>query len=74
MYYDRGIFVTVSTDDPKMFGNSLADEYKLLEKKLGFSRDDIRGLITNSIEASWLDDERKRELSSEFHQDPVWMQ
>ncbi len=74
MYYDRGIFVTVSTDDPKMFGNSLADEYKLLETKLGFSRDDIRGLITNSIEASWLTDERKSELASEFNQDPVWMQ
>ena len=73
-YYDLGILVTVNTDDPKMFGNSLADEYILLETKLGFSRSDIQTLIMNSIEASWLPDERKSELSSDFNQDTVWRQ
>lgn len=37
-YFERGIIVTINTDDPKMFGNSLAEEYQLLEEKLGFSR------------------------------------
>ncbi len=44
-YFDRGILVTVNTDDPKMFGNSLAGEFRLLEETLGFSRDDIRTII-----------------------------
>jgi adenosine deaminase len=30
-FYERGITVTINTDDPKMFGNSLAAEYKSLE-------------------------------------------
>ena len=31
-YIDHGIIVTVNTDDPKMFNNSLAEEYINLEK------------------------------------------
>jgi adenosine deaminase len=71
-YYERGILVTVNTDDPKMFGNSLADEYIMLETKLGFNRDDIRTLIINAINVSWLPDESKVELASDFYKDPVW--
>ena len=73
-YYDLGIIVTVNSDDPKMFGNSLADEYKMLETKLGFSRSDILTVITNSIEASWLADDAKSKLSSDFNQNPAWRQ
>jgi len=73
-YYDLGIIVTVNSDDPKMFGNSLADEYKMLETNLEFSRSDILTLITNSIEASWLPDDAKSKLSSDFNQNPAWRQ
>ena len=72
-YYERGIFVTVNTDDPKMFGNSLAEEYYLLERKLGFTRNDIRTLILNGIHASWLTAENKRLLEEEFVQHPAWI-
>lgn len=72
-YYERGIFVTVNTDDPKMFGNSLAEEYDLLESKLGFKRNDIRKLILNAIHASWLTAENKRLLEEEFVQHPAWV-
>ena len=71
-YFDRGLAVTVNTDDPKMFGNSLAEEYRLLRKELGFSRDEIRVLILQSISASWLSVGRKRALADEFRRDPVW--
>ena len=71
-YFDRGIMVTVNTDDPKMFGNSLAEEYRLLEETLGFSRDDLRTVILNGIEASWLSEEGKRQLTETFREDPAW--
>lgn len=71
-YFELGIYVTVNTDDPKMFGNSLAEELRLLEAKLGFSRDDIRGLILQGLEASWLPPERVRQLGDTFQQDPAW--
>jgi adenosine deaminase len=71
-YLDRGLVVTINTDDPKMFGNSLAEEYRLLRQELGFSGDEIRGLILQAIGASWLPSGRKRSLAEEFRNDPGW--
>ena len=71
-YFERGILVTVNTDDPKMFGNSLAGEYRLLEETLGFSRDDVRQIILNGVRAAWLPKERKRGLVEDFENDPAW--
>jgi adenosine deaminase/aminodeoxyfutalosine deaminase len=65
-YFERGVMITINTDDPKMFGNSLAQEYQLLEQQLGFSRNDIRVLILQAIQASWLPPERKQQLTTEF--------
>ncbi len=73
-YFERGIVVTINTDDPKMFGNSLAEEYLLLEEKLGFSRDEIRSLILQGIQASWLPQERKRQLVELFRTDSAWVE
>lgn len=72
-YFERGIMVTVNTDDPKMFGNSLAEEYRLLEERLGFSRDDVRRVILDGIRASWLPEERQRRLIEDFCADPAWL-
>ena len=73
-YFERGIVVTVSTDDPKMFGNSLAEEYGLLEKELGFPRDEIRAVMLQGIRSSWLPKDRKRELIDKFCQHPAWQE
>jgi len=73
-YFERGLLVTVNTDDPKMFGNSLAEEYRLLESRLGFSRDEIRALILQGIAASWLPVERKKQWVARFLSDPGWEQ
>ncbi|HEX7586823.1 MAG TPA: adenosine deaminase [Anaerolineae bacterium] len=72
-YFDRGIVVTINTDDPQMFGNSLAEEYRLLEEKLGFSRREICTLILNGIQSSWLSEEKKSQLKKDFQADPVWL-
>jgi adenosine deaminase len=64
--------VTINTDDPKMFGNSLAEEYRLLYTELGFSFHDIQNLILNGIRASWLTQEKKKELTNTFLHDPEW--
>jgi adenosine deaminase len=71
-YFERGIVVAINTDDPKMFGNSLAEEYQRLEDRLGFSRDEVRTLILQGIRASWLPEGRKAQLGEEFCQDPTW--
>jgi adenosine deaminase len=71
-FFERGLVITINTDDPKMFGNSLAEEYRLLEERQGFSRDDIRALILQAINASWLPEERKQQMADEFCSDPDW--
>jgi adenosine deaminase len=71
-YFERGIPISISTDDPKMFGNNLADEYRMLEQELGFSRADIRSLILQGIQSSWLAQARKDQLATEFQQDDGW--
>jgi len=71
-YFAHGILVTINTDDPKMFGNSLAEEFMLLEQVLGFSHDDIRTLILNGIRASWMPEAQQVRLTTAFCTDPAW--
>ncbi len=70
--FERGLCLTINTDDPKMFGNSLAEEYRQLEERLGFSRAEIRRLILQGISATWLPEKRKAQLQAEFRADPAW--
>lgn len=65
-YFDRGLRVTVNTDDPGMFGNSLAAEYELLQTTFAFSRAEILTLIGNAIDASWAAADRKRTLRDQL--------
>lgn len=66
-YLERGLLVTVSTDDPQMFGNALAEEYLLLHQRLGFTRAEIETLLRNSIRAAWLPEERKQALLADLN-------
>jgi adenosine deaminase len=68
----RGIPVSVNTDDPAMFGNSLADEYAALERELGFTPDEIRALILSGIATSWMPEDDKACVTREFEADPAW--
>ncbi len=72
-YFDRGLLVTVNTDDPKMFGNSLAVEYQILVERLGFSQDEILMLILQGIHTSWLPAHQKDTLTKRFENDPDWV-
>jgi adenosine deaminase len=72
-YFERGIVVTVNTDDPKMFGNSLAEEYRLLVQELGFSHGEIQSLILQAIRVSWLPEARKQQMVAAFRADPAWI-
>lgn len=71
-FMERGVLVCINTDDPKMFHNTLADEFWELHTHLGLSADDVRRLILNGINASWLTDSEKRELSEQFTLNSDW--
>ena len=58
---DRGLCVTINSDDPAYFGGYLLENYLAVQRDLALSNDDIAILARNSIEASFLDDARKRD-------------
>jgi adenosine deaminase len=51
---ERGLCVTVNSDDPAYFGGYVADNYLAVQRALGLSRAEITQLARNSIEASFL--------------------
>ncbi len=71
--YDAGVFITINTDDPKMFNNSLAQEYAALMDTFGFSQAQIQDLILAGIEASWLAPQEKLIYKKECQSSPAWI-
>ena len=51
---DRGLCVTVNSDDPAYFGGYIGANFLGVQRALDLSVDDIVQLARNSIEASWL--------------------
>ncbi|MBC8346816.1 MAG: adenosine deaminase [Candidatus Marinimicrobia bacterium] len=73
-FINRGLAVTVNTDDPKMFNNSLAEEYMNLEKIFELSRKEIQRLILQGIKSSWQSENKKNKLINNFQNNPNWIQ
>lgn len=71
-FYESGLLVTINTDDPKMFNNSLAEEYQMLMTQHGFTVQDIQLVITNAVKSAWLDDEDKQILLARVQSHPNW--
>jgi adenosine deaminase len=57
---DRGLLVTVNSDDPAYFGGYVADNFTASASALDLSREDLLRLARNSFAASFLDDEQRR--------------
>jgi len=55
-----------------MFHNTLADEFTELMRHQFLSRHDVRRLVVNGIEASWMPNESKQETIDHFRSDPIW--
>jgi aminodeoxyfutalosine deaminase len=58
-FFDEGLMITLSTDDPAMFQTSLNKEFEIAQQEFSFSEEHLRELARNSIEASFLPVEKK---------------
>ncbi len=65
-YYERGLLVTINSDDPKMFNTSLETEYAALMDRFHFAPKDIRILVEHAIEAAWCPENQKKTLLKEL--------
>jgi aminodeoxyfutalosine deaminase len=54
MYFDAGAMLTLNSDDPGLFGTTLAREYQVAQDAFGFTDEQLRELARNSFEASFL--------------------
>lgn len=60
-FFDKGLLVTVNTDDPVFFKTTLLDELWALHTKLNFTMEEIKVLVENSFKASFLSKKKKTE-------------
>ncbi len=60
--FDAGMLVTLNTDDPDMFRTTLVREYQIVQQVFGFNENELRELAKNSFRASFLPEEKKREM------------
>ena len=62
-FFDAGALVTLNTDDPADVPDDAGSaSIELARNVFGFTNQELRQLAANSFRASWLPEERKREL------------
>ena len=66
MFLEKGVKVTVNSDDPKMFETNMNNEYNMLHNELGFTLQNLHNLSLNGIDSSFLSDEKKERLRDAF--------
>lgn len=59
---ERGVCVTVNSDDPAYFGGYLTENFVALAQALDMTEDQAKQLVLNSIEASFADEARKQAM------------
>jgi len=59
---NKGMNVTVNSDDPAYFGGYINQNFIKITNALGLSEQDIYELVKNSIESSFADKKRKLEM------------
>jgi adenosine deaminase len=63
---DRGLLVTVNSDDPAYFGGYVGDNFQASAAALDLSREQLLQLARNSFVASFLPDQAKRAYLDEL--------
>ncbi|WP_206539226.1 adenosine deaminase [Aquimarina megaterium] len=58
---DKGLLVTINSDDPAYFGGYMNENYIGIAQALNLSKKQITELVKNSFKASWLSDKEKEE-------------
>ena len=71
-YFDRGLMVTVSTDDPGMFGNSMTDELMVLHGRFRFTAAELKQLQLNAAAAAFQPAGWVKALADRIAADPAW--
>jgi aminodeoxyfutalosine deaminase len=69
MFMEAGIQVSVSSDDPPMFGTDMNNEFLQLHRHLGFTLEELFRISLGSVETSFLSPEEKGRMKRSFERD-----
>jgi adenosine deaminase len=58
--HERGVLVTVNSDDPAYFPGYVADNLVVLQREAGLTQDEVVSLVRNAFTISWLDERERR--------------
>ena len=62
---DKGLMVTINSDDPAYFGGYINENYEAVQKSFDLGSDALVRLAKNSFNASLLSDDEKKKLCME---------
>ncbi|MBN2228741.1 MAG: adenosine deaminase [Candidatus Thorarchaeota archaeon] len=65
-FFDKGLLVSVNSDDPSLFHTDMNYEFIQLHQELGFSVDELFKISLDSIQSSFLDPKIKDQLRRSF--------
>jgi len=65
---DRGLLVTLNSDDPAYFGGYMNENYIATTEALDLTKEQITTLAKNAFKASWLSEEEKEKRIEEVEQ------
>ncbi len=65
-FLERGLMVTVSTDDPSMFNTDMNNEYLQLHRRLNFTIPELFKLSLNAVDSSFVPRERRIKMRESF--------
>ena len=64
---EKGVKVTINSDDPAIFGVSLTEEFIRITETFGFSKKQLQEFLLNAAAASIIDDGKKEILSEKIN-------
>lgn len=68
-YFDKGLLVTVNSDDPSLFHTSMNNEYLQLHEHLNFSLSELYQISLNSVQTAFIDEGKKSKLHRKFSEE-----
>jgi adenosine deaminase len=68
-FFDRGLIVTINSDDPALFGTDMNNEYMKIHENCGFTIPELMQLGLNAIDSAFISDENRNEIRNHFQKE-----
>ncbi|MBP3964949.1 adenosine deaminase [Paenibacillus sp. DLE-14] len=68
-YFERGLIVTLNTDNPSVSGTDITREYRIVSEKFDFTDAELASIIRNGVNAAFLEDAEKKALKQRIDQE-----